>query len=503
MVLLPVQAIALHEAITYGKLFGAIAPGLGKALLSLLLHVVLLSRKSVLLVPPTLREQTLHKVVPTMSKHWQIPSVGLPGSDAEIIVVTHSEVSVQKTADILLREAPALIVIDEAHAFARDSARGKRLFHYAGANPAVTVIPLSGSMIDPELEGASRLASLSLREGSPYPRTQDAVRLAVALDQGLTADAREFAGLLLPGKDLRASLKERVLLTPGVVVAPRNDYIKVPLVIKARHPKVPPGVTAALRKLRDEWTTPTGEEFSEAVEFHRHAMELAQGFCYRWVWPATGPDEAWLTARRDWHRVVRRKLLHATPGMDSEGLLRKAAASGAWKTPAYSPWAEVMDRKQPPTEAVWISDFLVRDAVKWGNEEPGIIWYPPGAVAFGRAVAAAGNFPLYDGDGSTPELIEKGDRSIVASWQSCGTGLELQMFHRMYLPRPSSNSRSTEQLLARCHRIGQTETVEVDICLHTPELRAALEAAQSEAKLLAESAPGAESQKLLYADVLT
>lgn len=503
MTLRAAQAVALDEAERTQGLFANIGVGRGKALLSLLLPVVLGSKRCVLLVPAGLVEQTLHKVLPTMEAHWKLPTVGRPGSDATVIVVSHYEASQPKNARLFEQLKPDLYVIDEGDAFAGDSARARRLFDDKRRRPEVRVCAMSGTLIDSKLEKASRMASLCLGVGSPYPRFQDAIRLAVALDEGDVTNAQEFARLILPGKTLRQSILSRVESTPGVVVAPGVENIGASLVIRPRRPVMPPEAKAALKKLREDWVTPGGDELVEITDYARHMTELAQGFCYRWAWPE-GPDDEWLTARRNWSRAVRRFLQRSpSPGMDSEGLLRKAAASGQWKTPHWEPWAAVMERKPPPVVTDWVSDFLVQDAVSWGNEAPGIIWYD-GRV-LGPRIAEAGGFKLYAGGAQDRRgfLDERGESTIVVSRNAHDTGLELQCFNRNYFCTAFSSAQGWEQVLGRSHRPGQKASeVTADVCVHTPELLKAFRAAQDEAKLLAEGSPGYADLKLLFADVL-
>jgi hypothetical protein len=504
MTLLPVQALALSEAESIGGLFGNIGVGRGKTLLSLLLPVVMRSARTVLLIPPGLVEQLLQKNYLELQRHWLLPEIGLLGDDKMITVVKHSQASSQVDREFLEQVKPDLIVIDEAHAFANDSARGHRLVRYVAANPSTRCCVMSGTLIDAGMSGASRLANLSLRLGSPYPRSRHTLlEWSEVLEETAPRSPGAMMQLAEPGENVRSAVRRRVLETPGVVVAPGVADVNASLLIKAHIPKVPKTVKAALTKLRQEWETPAGVELIDSLEVARHEIELSQGCCYRWDWPAGVKDLEWLAARSGWGKAVRKRLLKPQPGLDTEGLLRKAAANGSWQTPAYEPWAAVMRRPQPPTVSDWVDTFLVDDAVAWGKKAPGIIWYEHTAV--GPAIAAAGDFPLYDGGPACARDIinESGKRSIVASRNSHGTGLELQMFHRNYVCCPVPSARAWEQLLGRTHRVGQSApVVEVHVCLHTPELVRCFEEAQREAKLLRETAPGNEHQKILFADVL-
>jgi hypothetical protein len=224
---------------------------------------------------------------------------------------------------------------------------------------------------------------------------------------------------------------------------------------------------------------------------------------YRWIWPRQEPldvRERWLEARKNWHREVRYQLQHhARPGLDSPLLLARAAHRGQWKSYHWPEWNHVRKTAQPEVEAVWIDDFLVKDAVRWGQTVPaGIIWYTHDAV--GQAIASAGRFPLYAAGAvaSTAILNESGTRTIVASANAHGEGKNLQMFNLNLVTTPSSNGKHQEQLLGRTHRDGQTaDEVQVHFYRHTPENIAAIDAARQDARFI-EQTLGTE-QRLNYA----
>ena len=92
---------------------------------------------------------------------------------------------------------------------------------------------------------------------------------------------------------------------------------------------------------------------------------------------------------------------------------------------------------------------------------------------------------------------ERGDRSIVASIRSHGTGRDglQRLFCDQLVVQPPSSSSAWEQLLGRLHRIGQeAEIVRASFYRHTVEMAAAVDQAMSRA-LYVESTIGA-SQKI-------
>lgn len=508
MILRDVQAIALHVAEHAGGLFGNIGVARGKTLLSLLLPRVMNSRRAALLIPAAVKAQLLQKNYPALSEHFDLPAIrvfkdGLPPPDWRgVVVVTHSEVSDRRDPQFLLELKADLYVIDEAHAFCGASARSNRVYAVKRADPTARVCVMAGTLIDGmELDGAAGLARLTFGQASPFPLYKETVRI---WGEGLQANkaAAGLERLCSPGETPRAAFRRRVRETLGVVTAAGRLNIPASLCVqKAPGLKLGAAARAALKRLRDEWVTPAGAELVDVLETYRHAIELSQGFCYRWAWPGVR-DEEWLEARAVWFRAVRRKLQRPAVGMDSPGLLEAAAAEGRWVTDAYAPYAAVKDRPHPPTVADWVDAFLVDYAVEWGRKAPGIIWYRH--TELGPAIAAAGGWPLYDGGAKCAEEIieELGDRTIVASRPSHGTGLELAMFHRVLVTCGPSSAKGWEQLLGRHMRPAQRAArVEVDLCLHTPELVRSFEGALQEARALQETAPGAEHQLLLMADL--
>jgi hypothetical protein len=277
--------------------------------------------------------------------------------------------------------------------------------------------------------------------------------------------------------------QRRLTETPGVVASNKNN-VRASLLIRRKRLGATSKVIGALETLRSTWTLPSGEEISDVLMLSRKARELACGFYYVWEWGDEGPDFEWLAARTDWHREVRQKLHRgASSGLDSEHLLELAAIRGDWPSVSYGAWEQVKGRPLPPVRAVWIDDFLVKDAVKFGQESPSIIWCLHDAV--GEAVAREGGWALFNGGGKSDRalLTVSGKETIVCSVQACGQGKNLQMFSRQLLTSPSANGLRWEQLLARCHREGQqADEVTMDVYLHTPENMKAFRKAQSEAQ---------------------
>lgn len=502
----PIQAAALLEARTVGGFFGPIGVGAGKTDISLLLPTVMASKVAVLMVPPALRAKLLEHEYPHLSTQYRLPNLASStvfyrDVDCLLYVISYSQLSSVKGADLLDRIRPDLIVLDEAHSLKDPGAsRTKRFLRYMRANPQTRLCVLSGSITSKSIKDFAHLARFSLRDGAPVPLHWPTLEeWAAALDP---SDFPAPPGELLRFgfDDPREGFRQRMVTSPGVVATSRN-HIGTSLVLTERALSVSPPVQKALMTMRETWTTPGGEEITDALSFSRYARQLAAGLYLRWVWPRQEPLELrreWLEARKEWHREIRQMLKgEAKKGLDSPLLLARAAAAGRWGSQTWGRWAEVKESAKPESEAVWIDDFMARDAAEWGRKHTGIVWYEHDAL--GQKIAELGGFPFYGGGmaASAEILNERGDRTIVASVRAHGEGKNLQAFSTQLVTTPSSNGKVWEQLLGRTHRSGQTaDEVEVAIYLHTPEMRQAVKDAVEDAAYI-EGLTGAH-QKLRY-----
>jgi hypothetical protein len=511
-----IQAAALLEAKQAGGLLAPIAVGFGKTLVSLVLPTVLESKKTVLLVPPSLKPQLLERDYPHLAKHWRIPNLALGDvhygdTDGLLWVVSYSALSTapptdpetgQPQLDLLERLKPDLVVADEAHNVANPSARTRRFKRYFKQNPTANLCALSGTMTSKSIKQYAHLAEIALGAGSPLPLYFPTLQeWSWALDPGDNqCEPGELLRLCGPAEDVRSGFRRRLVETGGVV-ATSTGALGTSLVFHERVLAPDDATQRALRDLRSTWALPGGEELTDALSFSRAARQLACGVYLRWTWPRGEPVDVrmrWLEARRDWHRAIREKLKTAGPGMDSPLLLARAASRGDWPCEAWQPWTEAKDTARPETEVVWVSTHMVEDAVAWGKKHVGVIWVEIPSV--GERIAEVGGFPWF---GAGPEasariLKETGKRTVVASVQSHGEGKNMQCFHTQLVTLPSSNGKKWEQLLGRLHRPGQqADEVGVVVYRHTEEMREALKKARDDASYI-EATLGSQ-QKLLAA----
>ncbi len=410
------------------------------------------------------------------------------------------------------------------------------------------------------MEDYAHLSEYALREGSPvplhYPTLQE---FAGALDPvplgTMPTPPGELLRLCAPGENLKDAWRRRLCETPGVVSSPEDGNCKASLNIFERKVKAPAKIIELTENLAATWERPDGERLVTGLDMARCQRELASGFYNLWRWPRgeTLPvRNRWIAVRKDWHKELSEKLKYSREFMDSPLLLTKAAIrwfdgyvhiehdpSGhtheekcfenagthdevvicgqkeskkrieippftkngplpTWESATWQEWKEVRNTAEPETYAEWIDDFLAQDAAAWLTEGVGICWYEH--VAFGAMVGKLSGKPQFGPgeEASRGILAERGERSIVASIKSHGTGKNLQPFNRNLVANLPSDGATWEQLIGRTHRTGQmADEIIFDVYQHMPVVRDALTKARGLAEHIRGTFGG--SQKLLKA----
>ena len=493
MQLKPIQNLALYWIEQKKGLVGPLAVGSGKTLISLLASVVLKAQRPVLFVPPTL-QLPLRREIEKLQLHFQLPK--------NLHIIPYSQLSVAKSTALLEELKPDLIICDEAHMIKnRSAARTKRVTRYFRQFPTTRFVALSGTLTSKGLRDYVHLCELALREGSPLPVDEaDLLAWSNCIDSGSQpqerdwsifaafSDVRHIVDVPRRQDEARAVFRQRFTTTPGVV-ATTEASVQCSLNLYSRPLNPPAAVTDALQEAHRTWERPDGETMDSALALWRLGMQLSQGFYLRWVWPNGVVDHEWLNARAEWHRQVRYVPQRNLTGFDSPFLVWQGVSRGRLTSPeivrAWTAWEGVKHRPTPPTETVWISDFLIRDAVRWHREHPkGLIWHSD--LATEEALRATG-IPTY-GRGEVPPL--DGSRGGMAlSVRVHGTGLNLQHAHseNLILSFPSSG-KTMEQLVGRTHRQGQEEDeVNLFYYQHTADAREAILKARADARYIEET----------------
>lgn len=521
--LLPVQAWALYEIGVCGGLLGAVPVGGGKTIIGLLSALALPWQTSphpitgqlrpsphvVLLVPPSLLGQlqddydllSQHFLVPSLVVHENVRSTEVPpifGRPAPVLhVLPYSRLSLPNSSAWMESVAPDAIVADEADKL-KDltSATTSRVMRYFAGHGDTRFCGWTGSLSDHSVTEYTHLAALALRYGSPLPLDLD-----TAEDWGRALDAvpnpapaGALIALCAPGEHVRHGFQRRLAETMGVIMVEESTVLieatgrEVDLCVRERvAPPIPRSVQEALDSVRN-FVRPDGEELIDALSMAKCAAEVACGLYYYWVFPEGMADaliREWLEARKEYFKELRVKLLTRAEYLDSPHLCETAAQRfygereprpdrPTWKSLCYPRWAKVKPLVKPKTHAHRISDYLVQDAVRWGKENRGIIWYS--MREFGEWVAQESGLTMHTGGPKAGEKLkaERGERSIIASIKSHGRGRNgLQfLFNRQLVANVPASATAWEQLLGRLHRRGQTQgDVSTEVYSHTEEFR--------------------------------
>lgn len=339
----------------------------------------------------------------------------------------------------------------------------------------------------------------------------------------------------------RLLFQRRFTSVHGVIVT-QDSPLKCSLVLSERRVMIPAAVDAeSVPKLAPEFVTwlengsranliskcvnfvrelkqrPDGEELIEVLEIARCVRQVASGFFYRWRYPrgeTVDQIKTWLKLRKAWRAEIRAELQYPRENYDSPGNVTRAAirwfegyhadVNGERKffppgtrngpLPVFAAqhwlaWKAVHKTVQPETEAVWISDWLVRDSIEWAKTQPGIVWFEHDEfMTRARQIAREQklNFGFFPGgkEASATIILEKGDRSIFASIKAHGEGKNLQYaFSRNLIVHPPSNGKTTEQLLGRTHREGQpADEVSAEFYRYHAELVSDIAQAEAQAR---------------------
>jgi hypothetical protein len=527
----PVQAAMLHEAAEYRGGFFPVGVGYGKSYASFLFPTVMEAKRPVLVVPPSLREQT-KRTGAHMRKHWQVDLSALT-------VLAYTEIQVESGLHKLDDLRPDLFIFDEVHALKNfSSTRTKRFREFFKTHPGVPAVVMSGSMTTRSLRDFWHILQWALPSLCFLPyRWRELDDWRRALDAKVRPEERMAPGALIqlctdeqivdagrgaidPLTAARIGFSRRMMETPGVIVT-TEAAIPTSLLIRRRDVAVPRAVQVALDNMEKTWVTPGGEEIVEAIDYWRHARELSCGFYYRWVWPAhltQAQRQEWIDARREWYAFVRGVLKQGRPGLDSMLMVTRAVERGQWTDgrgeTELARWRRVQPTFDPiVTEPVWIDDFICRDAVEWAKQKTpeggrggGIIWYEHDAV--GERIAELGGWPCLGGGDEAARTLAllaesnlRGDNRIaVCSIIAHREGKNLQAFdNNLIVPLPPNGSWC-EQLLGRTHRpLQESDTVRVEIYQHTEGARESWTRALWDARYIEQTTR--QKQKLLYADL--
>lgn len=509
------QAIGLKEAHENEGLAMSAPVGKGKGLLSLLLPGWMESRRGIIIVPAHLRERTLKKMLPEALSNWKLHP-DLVYRPEEVI---HSSQTFQtlKNKNLFFDLDPDDIVIDEQQYWKNDkSTRTGRLIDYLKARAKdgrpVRVHFMTGSFFSYSVLDIYTLYKWALPKSFFFPiHRNHAKTWAAALDENVKTRALPGALSMFMTRDQREKVESEEVTSeekvdvardafstrlgkmPGVVLI-QDASVNVSLCYDLMHPdrkdypQAPEVIRDAFTKLRTLAALPGDEWISDGTSLWRACRELSVGFYNIWDWKkSVEADEKklWCDRRKRWKKCIRQTIKkHREAGLDSELAVTIAARNGVIDTSvvvdnieyedSYGDW---MNRDgamrapgpdmQPPTKAVWMSDFLVDWLYEQTKDEPTVIWVEHPVI--GKRLEEKYGIKYYGAGARTVER-ETGKKTICCSMMAQGTGNNMQMFHRAIIVSPPKSATLNEQVVGREHRHGQKDDCFVLVLLNCLEL---------------------------------
>ena len=495
--------------------FFPIGVGHGKSWIALLAATVLDCTAAVILAPASTVAQ-LHRTYHELRDHFDV----VPPT-----ILSYAQLSQPKGTSILRELAEKfgadrmVLVADEAHRLKRlESARTKRVIRFLNANPSVSFVALSGTMISKTLRDFSHLAEMALRERAPVPVDNhhleawcnciDVQGRPSRHDWMFVKSLVSWAGSdidLVRGQERRSIVRkayQKRLRTSAGVVASTEGSLGCSLLLNMRDELTVPDTILDLIGGIEDGVDPAGEPIADDATSWRVTRYIVQGFFYRWVWGEEGEDLEWLEARRGWGRECRYELARSShEGYDSPFLVASRIQreinkdrGGRAIHRAWQRWCQQKHKPAPPVEAVWVDDYLIQDALAWANRqsEPVILWCDSQAVQD----KLAEHMPVFGAGAEVPtEAI-----TCAMSIQAHGVGKNLQAWRNQLIISPPSSGKTWEQLLGRLHRQGQlADEVECVVYAHAPAFTNAIASAMDDARMI-EDATG-NRQKLIFATV--
>lgn len=524
MSLQPLQVWALQEARKHRGIVVPIPVGGGKTLVSFLIPTMVEAQRPLILLPASvIKRKTLQIALPEAQKNFYVQD--------NLRFLSYEKLSREGAANFLDIYQPDHVIADEAQCVRNTTSAGhRRLARYFGAHPEARFYPLTGTFMSRSLRQGYILAWWALREGSPLPHSWMEVQdWADVLDEKVAFDVaqRPMPGALLkfcaPHETLAQGFERRLQETPGWIYADSTGC-RSALRVEQVDVEPPKEVVDAFKILRG-WKMPDGEVVTDAKDICRHALELVYGYYNRWKWPPGFPEKekrAWLHARREyrsWVRnIIKREYVNGRH-FDTEEQVANARRTGfltsIWSSDpenipecdVYEQWHAIKDTVKPETEAVWISDYMLKFVEKWLKTPQSIAWVD--SVPFLEKMRERGMLCFGGGeDEIDDEALSKTPRSCVASFDAHYKGRNLQGKKEIDAPGywrnlflATGNGERLEQGIGRTHRQGQeADEVECFFVLACKEMWKLFQSAMQDARNVHRDGQG-QRQKLIFADV--
>lgn len=514
-----IQAVSLHDLAVYGCCVSFTRVGGGKTLMLLLAPYVVQAFRPLMLIPADLREKT-ERDIAEYKRHWRIPN---------FIRIEHYEILSHRNHRGLLDDyRPDLILMDEASAMKDPQAICTKQMNYYVADcekyghyPDPRFLITSGTLTNDSILNYWHLMKWGFDPDLlPMPQRRSEVeQWSLCLDDKVSDMSRVKPGALLelcndeerkialtnPLKAARLAYRRRLISTPGVVSTTKT-FQGASLRVKEFRREVPAEIRAAVARLRDDFERPDGEWLEEGQLVAACIKTLALGFYY--VWDPM-PPAWWLEPRKEWHQTCRKLIKNNRKRLDSESMIREAMLDkGLYPQhrKKLDAWMKVEKEFTPRVKTIWVHDFAIQDAIRWGKKNKGIIWTY--YKAFAERLAKESGFTYYhhkgySADGKYIEAHTRGSQEpCIASFKSNFKGKNLQFITNKCIGfgHPASGDW-WEQWLGRAHRDLQPEDyVQYEFYSTCKEHIAAVWQARASAEYIQDTTD--QEQKLIFGDIL-
>ncbi len=473
--LLPQQAQMLIEAHDRRGAFWQAPIGTGKTLGSLLLPTVFEAKRALLIVPGSLKEKTILEMK-RYREHWRI---------VPFTIVTYEFLSNEDNANYLTEYRPDLVVLDECQRIKNHkSACHRRLKRYRAEHPDVPFCFMSGTPAKRSIRDIAPAMLWAMRDYTPLPTHEsDLEDWALVLDADVPDRQRVQPGALRVFgnnlKEIRQGVRARIFSTPGAIASPPVK-VDAELHLTLRDLPLTSKEDEHFRTLYEEWQTPDGHTFSDAVALWRYARQLALGFYG--VWDPKPPQD-WLDARKEWHAGVREFLSHSRK-LDTEKQVASYVDANPRHhlAPVLARWRRLKNTFTPTSVPYWTGSTALENAARW-VKDGGIVWVEH--VPFGQKLSEMTGVPFFSEGGLTADgrhFIQTYEgRSVIASWHACGTGYNLQRWDRGLITSMTPTAILYDQTMGRQHRQRQKSAkVTFDVPISCREQLAGFERAREE-----------------------
>ena len=491
----PWQALALLELAEIGRLLFGGSTGIGKSLVLFLAPHMVDVHKPLIALPGNLVDDTYTKFG-AYARDWKVPKP----RPAQLI--SFEALQSDDNWNFLKRFDPDMLLIEEAHKLRNpDRAVCKRIDRFQRAKKGpLWVVPVSGSPINVSLFDLAHFLTWSHQNHSPIPKNKAEREMwaaAVDLNEPRRGQ-RPGVGVLVdlvprlkprPTRigTARKAIMQRLLLTPGIVIADDTEC-DAPLDVVFEVAPDDPKLDVVFKDWRLKFKMPDGQIAGDLFSQLRWEDELSSGFFQKWD-PA--PPEEWREAcgaKNDFVRYWVKKSAEAARPLDTEGAVLRAHKTH----PVVQEWLKIKPDFIPKTVPTWLSSSVVDRAARYIRKHNGLVVVRSPLV--GRAIARAAGVNYYgskglDASGRYIEREKKG-RGAVMSLKANAEGRNLQyLWHDMLWVSVPRNALELEQGISRIHRYGQTEACKVRILCTSSVTYTNWEIAQERAEWAQEMAP--------------